>query len=220
MKQDELEGILAAHREWLGDCKKGAWANLSGADLSWANLLRANLSWANLLRANLSWANLSGADLSGANLSGADLSWANLSGADLSGANLSGADLSGANLSWANLSGAKELLDACHYLEQHFVSTDEGIVAYKRIGQTEHTMPAHWTVEPGAVLTEVCNPLPTLDCACGVNVGTREWCDENYTSATLWRVLIRWPWLAGVVVPYNTDGKIRCSRVELVQVVK
>lgn len=27
-------------------------------------------------------------------------------------------------------------------------------------------------------------------------------------------------WLADVVVPYNTDGKIRCGKAELVKIVK
>ena len=36
----------------------------------------------------------------------------------------------------------------------------------------------------------------------------------------IWKLLIRWEWLPGVVVPYNTDGKIRCERAELVEVVE
>lgn len=36
----------------------------------------------------------------------------------------------------------------------------------------------------------------------------------------VWKVLIRWEWLAGVCVPYNTDGKIRCERVKLVEIVE
>jgi hypothetical protein len=59
-------------------------------------------------------------------------------------------------------------------------------------------------------------------CGCGVNVATQDWCERHYPDGKgrLWKCLIRWPWLAGVVVPYSTDGKIRASRVELLEVVK
>lgn len=40
----------------------------------------------------------------------------------------------------------------------------------------------------------------------------------NYIK--IWKVLIRWEWLPGVVVPYHTNGKVRCERVELLGVVE
>jgi hypothetical protein len=162
--------------------------------------------------ADLSRANLARADLSRANLGGAYLS-----GADLGGANLGGADLGGANLGGANLSRATGLIDPCEWLEQNFEASADGIVVYKRIGPTEYPAPDTWSIKPGSVLTEVVNPLPTMSCACGVNFGTRGWCEGHYRGAALWRCVIRWGWLPGVVVPYNTDGKARCSRLELVE---
>ena len=161
--------------------------------------------------ADLSNADLSNARLSNARLSNADLSEANLSNADLSGANLSGADLSN-----ADLSGAKGLLDPVDWLKTNFESDAEGVIVYKRIGETEFDAPAHWTVEPGVYLTEVVNSTRTVECGCGVNFGTHDWCSQNYTRATLWRCRIEWWDLAGVVVPYNTDGKARCARLRLV----
>ena len=105
MIRSKLDEILSLHKEWLETFgKKGAKANLRGADLECANLRYANLRGADLEGADLSGANLSYADLSGANLSYADLSGANLSYADLRYANLSYANLSYANLSYANLS--------------------------------------------------------------------------------------------------------------------
>jgi len=70
------------------------------------------------------------------------------------------------------------------------------------------------------VISEVVNPSPTCDCACGVNVATREWCDINYTSAALWRCRIEWIDLADVVVPYNTDGKFRAGRVTVLELIE
>jgi uncharacterized protein YjbI with pentapeptide repeats len=162
-----------------------------GIDLRWANLRWADLRWA-----DLRWADLRGADLRGADLSEADLRWADLSGADLS--------------------GCTGLLDCAEWIAR-LESDDLGVIVYKRIGRTGYTPPAHWHIEPGAVLTEVVNATRTDLCSCGVNFGTREWCDGNYPDATLWRCRIRWIDLAGVVVPYNSDGKARCGRLELIE---
>ena len=153
-----------------------------------------------------------------ANLSGADLSEANLSEADLSGANLSRADLSGANLSGADLSEANGLLSACNYLDAHFERTDDGYIAYKVFGGT-YNPPEKWKIEPGSVIEENVNPNRTNTCGCGINVAPLAWVMSHYCG-TIWKILIRWEWLPGVVVPYNTDGKIRCERVELVEAIE
>ncbi len=238
MTRTEALGIIKTARE-KGEQPVLNWADLSGAVLSGADLSDAVLSgavlsgavlnWANLNGANLNGANLSGADLHGANLSGADLNWANLNWANLSGAQLSeailsgadlrDADLSGANLSGADLSGCKGLLDPIDWLEANLEHTADGIICYKAFG-TKYAAPAHWEIKPGAILTEVVNPLPTLDCACGVNVATLAWCRANNKGKLIWKCLIRWPWAASIVVPYNTDGKFRCGRVEEVEEIK
>ena len=192
-----------------------AWVR--SGDLSGVDLSDANLSAANLRGADLRGADLSGADLSAANLRWVNLSDANLSAANLSGVNLSDADLSDANLSAANLSGVKGLLDPVDWLKTNFETDAEGIIVYKRIGKTELDAPAHWTIEPGAYLTEVVNPTRTVECGCGVNFGTRDWCRWHYGMAALWRCRIEWWDLAGVVVPYNTDGKARCARLRLIE---
>ena len=171
---------------------------------------------------NLREANLRGADLSGADLHGANLRGANLRGADLSGANLHWADLRWANLRGADLSEAKGVLDPITWMAENLEATAEGYIVYKRIGidKTYSNPPEHWIIAPGEYLTEVVNPDRGTDCGCGVNVGTRNWCDDNYTEATLWRCLIEWRDLPGVIVPFNTDGKIRASRVKLLEVVE
>ena len=158
-------------------------------------------------------ANLSGANLSRANLSGADLSCANLSGA-----NLSGADLSCANLSGANLSGADGLLSAVNFMEAHFERVAEGYIAYKTFGG-EYSPNPKWDIKPGAIIEENVNFDRCRDCGCGINVAPLEWVERNYGHYDIWKVLIRWEWLPGVCVPYNSDGKIRCERVELIGIV-
>jgi hypothetical protein len=158
------------------------------------------------------------ANLRRANLSDADLRRANLSGANLSDADLSDADLSGANLSGANLSGANGLLSAIDYISTNFEVCEEGIIGYKSF--CEHYAPnKKWKIEAGSVIEENVNPNPTNDCGCGVNIGTMKWV-RAYTRGEIWKCLIKWAWLAGVVVPYHTDGKIRAARVQLIEQIK
>ena len=219
MTKEELSEIIRLHAKWLSDEPGGIranlrYANLSHADLSRANLSYANLSHADLSRANLRYANLSHANLSGANLSHANLSGANLRYANLSHANLSGANLSHANLSGANLSCASGLIDAIDYIDAHFERLKDGYIVYKTFGG-DYAKPDSWTIEPGATIAEVCNPSRTDVCGCGINVAPIEWVRQHY-NGDVYKLLIRWEWLAGVVVPYNTDGKIRCSRAQII----
>ena len=194
-------------------------AVFTGADLTEADLPYANLTWAYLARTNLSrvdffQVNLTEADLTGANLTSASLNEANLKYANLTGANLAGTRLTLADLTDANLSGVTGLLTARQFLTL-FQTDDDGVLVWKRIGETAHTAPAHWKIEPGSFLEEVCNPLPTVECGCGVNFGTEDWCRRNHCRADLWLCRIHWLDLAGVVIPYNNDGKARCSRLQL-----
>ena len=161
---------------------------------------------------------LSDADLSGANLRGADLSDANLRGADLSDADLSGANLRGADLSGADLSGSQGLLDAINYMESHFERTDEGYIVYKTFGEN-YSAPESWKIEPGEIIEETVNCDRTTECGCGINVAPLEWVRRNGCNQP-YKLLIRWEWLPGVVVPYNTDGKIRCSKAQILEAVE
>jgi len=192
-------------------------ANLSGANLSGAKLTDANLYGAKLTDANLSDANLSGANLSGAKLTDANLYGANLSGAKLTDANLYGANLSGANLSDANLSQSKGLLIASEWLKQKFKFNKKGYIVYKAEGNPIYQPPNCW--KNSKFITEIPNPLRSQNCGCGVNFGTVDWIKNNYNitpngETRIRRMYLHWEDLADVVVPYNTDGKARCARLE------
>lgn len=151
-------------------------------------------------------------------MSGADLRRADLSGADLRRANLSDADLRCANLSDADLSGSQGLLDAINFMEAHFERTDEGYIVYKSFNSS-YDAPDRWQIEPGKVIEEVVNPDRTRECGCGINVAPLEWVRRTYYNQPF-KLLIRWEWLPGVVVPYNTDGKIRCSKAQIMEAVE
>ena len=148
---------------------------------------------------------------------------ANLSGAKLSGADLSAADLSGTNLSGANLSGCKGLLNPVIWLSDNFFTDELGYIVYKAIGNTVYEAPDTWKIKAGLLIEEVCNPDRGTLCASGVNFGTMKWVDENYPvkkGREIWRCRIRWIDLAGVIVPWNTNGKARCCKLELLEMVK
>ena len=197
-------------------------ANLSGANLSGAKLIWAKLRWADLRGANLSGADLIGADLRDAKLIGADLSDTNLREANLREADMSGADLSGAKLRWAdlidaNLSGAKGLPQTADFMAANFERAPDGYIAYKTFN-IRYRSPSTWEIKPGSIIEETVNFVRCTECGSGINVAPLEWVQKNQ-KGEIWKVLIRWEWLCGVCIPYNTDGKIRCERVELVGIV-
>ena len=109
-------------------------------------------------------------------------------------------------------------MDAINFMEAHFERTDEGYIVYKSFN-SNYTAPDRWKIEPGEVIEEVANPDRTCECGCGINVAPLEWVrNDNYNQP--YKLLIRWEWLPGVVVPYNTDGKIRCSKAQILESVK
>ena len=131
-------------------------------------------------------------------------------------------DLSCADLSGSNLSGSNGIMSAIAFMDAHFERTPDGFIAYKTFGSS-YSPNSNWKIEPGSVLTEVVNPDRTCDCGCGINVAPLGWVKDNATNGgrlSIWKVLIRWEWLMGVVVPFGSDGKVRCEKVELIEVVK
>ena len=195
-------------------------ADLSGADLREADLMGADLGFADLSRADLRGANLRNADLSRADLRGANLRNADLSRADLWEADLRGTDLRSANINGTDLSGAYGVLSPIEFLKENFETWEEGYVAYKTFGE-RYAVPRRWDIKPGSVIAEVVNPDRGRLCGCGINVATLEWVRANNCSGgDIWRMLIRWEWLPGVVVPYDTGGEFRCERAELVEIVE
>ena len=145
---------------------------------------------------------------------------ADLSGADLSDADLKSANLRSADLRSADLSDASGLLDPVEWLETHFERDPDGrgYLVFKQFGAS-YPSPAAWEIKPGAIITEVVNPDRASDCACGVNFAVRGWSDFRRDRET-WRCLLHWRDLAGVVVPFMTDGKARCGRLELLGIVE
>ena len=103
-------------------------------------------------------------------------------------------------------------------MEANFERTDEGYIVYKSFN-SNYMAPDRWKIELGEVIEEVANPDRTCECGCGINVAPLEWVRRD-NSKQPYKLLIRWEWLPGVVVPYNTDGKIRCSKAQILEAVK
>lgn len=200
MTKKKLAEILKRHELWVkGECG-GERADLRHVDLSGTTLRHVDLSHANLRNVILRRVDLRGATLRGADLRGAFIGDAILHSVDLS--------------------GAKGLLSAADFLETRFERTDEGYIAYKVFG-AQYEPPKEWEIVPGAILTETVNPDRCTECGSGINVAPLEWVKKEYPDKKpIWKVLIKWEWLPGVVVPYMTDGKIRCEKVQLLEIVE
>jgi hypothetical protein len=166
---------------------------------------------------NLSNANLRHCDLRFLCLRDANLWGADLRGADLSHSDLRGADLSDADLRDADLSGVIGLLSPSQYMKENFERVEDGFIAYKRFS-TDYPAPENWIIVAGSIISEVVNPIPTIDCGCGINVSTLEWQKRQAYTEEVWKVLI--PFGTYFVVPYNTDGKIRVEQVKLLEIVE
>lgn len=222
--KEELEELLTKHEQWINRTVENSDGKLYlyDVDLHGVDLSNKDLRSVDIRYSDLSGADLRGSNLTHANLTGTNLTNALLHGADLSSANLMGCNLEGTNLVLVNmchtiLNGAKNMQSPINYLKEHFEFTEEGLIAYKVFGHIYIT-PSYWKIEKGSVITEACNFNRNDLCGCGINVATFNWVTRK-CKGEVWKVLIRWEWLPGVVVPYNTDGKIRCEKCELVDVV-
>lgn len=202
MTRKELESILKKHQLWLDKEPGGERAILKGANLFEANLEGVNLKYANLERANLREANLERA---------------NLREADLREADLFGANLREANLFGANLIKTKGLLSAIDYLAKNFEKTADGYIVYKVFG-IHYPPRTDWTIKDGSIIEDIVDLNRATICGYGINVATKDWIKrEDHKTNKVWKCLIKWEWLPGVVVPYATDGKIRCERLMLLE---
>ena len=163
---------------------------------------------------DLSRANLQFADLRNADLQNAILRFANMSDVDLHSANLRNVTLERTILHGANLSRVKGLPLQSEWIEANLERVENGWIAYKRIGNTLHG----WIwgkVTNGMILEENLNTDRTSTWTYGVNVGTKEYCEERYIDSDLWKVLI--PFGSGICVPYQTCGGFRVEKCILIE---
>ena len=142
--------------------------------------------------------------------------------ADLQKADLREADLRGADLSQAN--GIETAID---WLKKNFKTNNKGFIVYKAIGATYYTLPKSWDkIKIGDYYQENVNFYRTEPCGCGVNFATLDWIKREFRhkiaveDIKVRRCYLHWEDLADIVVPYNTDGKARCAKLEKGKIIK
>lgn len=115
-------------------------------------------------------------------------------------------------------------------LELGFEQSPEGIIGYKTFG-SEHLPPAHWKIEVGKTIQDECNFDIDQECSYGINIAPLSWVENEYGTDSNWdteqhkyvytyrdiyKILIKTAWLNGVCIPYNTDGKVRCQKLQII----
>ena len=232
LTKEELIDILEKHQHWLNqDCVgfSKMRADLSNTDLSGINFTtllpeRPDLRGIDFFNSDLSDSDLNFCDmrytgLENVNFTNACLKHTDLNNAYCRNANFNNTNLSFTHLRGANLSGAKNLTSPIDYLKSNFEFTSDGVIVYKVFNEN-YLAPDYWKIEPGNIIEEVCDCDRSQLCGCGINVATLHFVLKwmQGCACTIWKLLIRWEWLPGVVVPYNTDGQIRCEKAEIVEI--
>lgn len=177
--------------------------------------LKTDFTGARMKRTNLTDADMTDAIFEDTCLSEANLTNAILENADLTNANLKAAIMTGsclrnATMKNTNLSRAIGLPSQSDYMAEHFEKTGEGYIVYKSFSEY-YDAPDDWDIKEGSVITETLNTNRTEMCGSGINAGNISWV-TRYSYTRIYKLLIRWEWLADVIVPLNTDGQIRCGK--------
>jgi len=194
-------------------------ADMRGANLCGVNMRHADMRGANLYGTDMRHADMRGANMRGADICNADMHHADMRGANLCGVNMRYVNMHGVDMCNVDLSAAKGLLQSINYLEANFERSERGYIVYKTFGHFYKT-PSEWKIEPNSIIEENVLFDRCQECGCGINVASLDWIKRNCENSEIWKCLIEWPWLVGVCVPYHTDGKIRCERLRLLEVVK
>lgn len=126
-----------------------------------------------------------------------------------------------ADINKVNFSGSTGLPDPIEWMDENFGEPDKyGYIVYKSFSNStpcSEERNKKWKPEPGLIITEQVNPNRTTCCGSGVSFGTRNWCIARYGSKHLWVCRLHYKDLLNVVVPFETDGKARCGRLELLR---
>jgi len=194
--------------------------NFSEASFEYASLSGSIFDNSSFVGVNFVHAGLSGSKFYNADFTGANFINANLSNAHFRNANFSNAKFIKTILSSADFSGAHGLIDPITWMKENFKTDEYGYIVYKGIGNTDYSAPKYWNIKPGSFIEETVNPDRTTECGCGINFGTKEFIKSMFSPKQLWKCRIRWEDLPGLVVPFVSNGKARCSRLELVEVIE
>ena len=214
ISQEELNVILYKHKKWLNDEENGERAILVFVDCSGLDFSYNDLSFISLNSCNLK----------GANLSNCNLTKANLFKANLIGADLTNTILKNAILEYTNLTNVKGSITTKDYMKKNFKFDKErnGYIVYKTFGSI-YDPPKKWIIKENSIIEEDCNIDRRYDCGRGINCGNLDWIrnfNNKHKNLSIWKLLIKKEWLNGIIVPYITDGKIRCNKAQLLYIIE
>ena len=239
ISQEELNIILDKHKKCLNKEEGGKIADLfnkdcsdldfSNNDLRYIWLVNCNLSNCNLSNCNLEYAyltetNLTETNLTETNLTNCNLKNVNLRDANLTKTNLTGSNLENADLIYAKLKNVKGSITTKDYMKNNFKFDKErnGYIVYKTFGSI-YDPPKYWNIKENSIIEENCTMDRRYECGRGINCSNLDWVrnyNKKHKNLPIWKMLIKRKWLKGVVVPYITDGKIRCNKAQLLNIIE
>lgn len=130
------------------------------------------------------------------------------------------------------LSQCSGITSPSDYLNEYFErnESDTGYIVYKTFGSL-YLPCKEWDISPGSIIYENCDMNRCNPCSYGINVAPIEWIKKYALTKTelygedekvkdIWRCEILDKWLADVCVPYDTNGKIRCNKLRLIEIVE
>ena len=221
--QEKLNVILDKHKKYLNKEEGGKGVDLCNKDCSGLDFSNNDLRCIGLECSNLSKANLSNCNLENAYLFKTNLEETNLTGAILKNAHFIN----------VNLNNTKGLITTEEYMKNNFEFDEgrNGYIVYKTFGSM-YLLPEYWIIKENSVIKEDCNIDRRKDCSYGINCANLNWVkdynickDVQFLSLRkynlpIWKMLIKEEWLNDIVIPYATDGKFRCNKALLLNIVE
>lgn len=128
------------------------------------------------------------------------------------------------NLNSVNFSRSTGLLNPIDYLKDNFKFDKDGNLIVYKIFNWAYPKNPNWNIKENSIITEEVNYDRTLNCACGINVGTSDYIYDVTLQIkddfNIWECIIKPEWFPGIVVPYFDLRKIRTSKLMLIKNVK
>jgi len=137
---------------------------------------------------------------------------------DFTGSDLSDIYISDCNTSSMNLSQTTGIKKPKEFMNENFEKDEKGWIVYKGFGY-EYPPNPNWVIQPGSYIEETVNPDRSNTCGCGINFATIKWIDENYRHAQIWKCRVEFEDACGIIVPYETSGKARCDRLQIIEMI-
>lgn len=121
--------------------------------------------------------------------------------------------------------GGRDEFDPSLYVRSYFHKVSHGYIGFKSFCEAHKPFgnPSSWEINHGSVIEEVCDSDVNKECSYGISFGSFEYMRKTYITngcMDIHAILIRNEDIFGVCVPYNTDGKLRTSRLQILNKVE